>query len=315
MKKVLLTGASGFVGGHLIDYLLSQGDYDIYGTYRSEKPEGESDHLHFLKADFENRSEVDSLFSELQPDWIIHLAAQANVPQSFKDPTQTFHSNIDSQLNMFESLRAKDLLQTKLLVISSAEIYGLVTPSDVPVDEETPFRPANPYAVSKIAQDYLGYQYFVSYNMPVIRVRPFTHIGPRQAPTFVASDFAKQIAEIEKGSKEPVMQVGNLDARRDFTDVRDMVKLYPLLLEKGEVGEAYNAGSGTSHSIQEVLDTLLSFSDKKITVEHDPAKMRPSDVPELKADPSKVEKITGWKPEIPFEQTLKDTLEYWRKVV
>ncbi|MGH7203397.1 MAG: GDP-mannose 4,6-dehydratase, partial [Candidatus Levyibacteriota bacterium] len=184
-----------------------------------------------------------------------------------------------------------------------------------PVDENTPHRPANPYAVSKIAQDYLGFQYNLSYKLPIIRVRPFNHVGPGQAPTFVVSDFAKQIAEIEKGNREPVMRVGNLDAKRDFTDVRDMVRLYSLLIEKGEPGEVYNAGNGVSHSVQEVLDLLQSFSKMKITVQHDPAKMRPSDVPDIMCDRTKVTKATGWKPQISFETTIKDTLDYWRGIV
>lgn len=315
MKKVLITGASGFVGGHLIDHLLNNGEYEIYGTYRSEAPGKTHDQLHFLKADLENKEDVTVLLGKVQPEWIFHLAAQANVPQSIKDPIRTFHSNIDSQLNLFLSLKEQELLETKVLLVSSAEVYGYVRPEDIPVDEQTPHRPANPYAVSKIAQDYLGFQYHLSYKLPIVRVRPFNHVGPGQAPTFVVSDFAKQVAEIEKGTREPVMKVGNLEAKRDFTDVRDMVRLYPLLLERGEVGEVYNAGAGVSHSAREILDLLLDASSTKITVEQDSAKMRPSDIPEIRADITKVTSVIGWKPEIPFEQTIKDTLAYWRQNV
>ncbi len=315
MKKVLITGASGFVGSHLTDHLLATSDYTIYGTYRSESPTGSGDRLKFLKADLQNKSDVDVLLDEVKPDWIFHLAAQSNVPQSIKDPIHTFHANIDSQLNLFLSLKEKEMLQTKVLLVTSAEVYGFIRPEDLPVSENTPHRPANPYAVSKIAQDYLGFQYQLSYKLPIVRVRPFNHVGPRQAPTFVVSDFAKQIAEIEKSKREPIMRVGNLDAKRDFTDVRDMVRLYPMLLEKGEPGEVYNAGSGKSRSAQEILDGLLALSESKITVEQDPAKMRPSDVPDIFADTKKVKDAIGWEAEIPFEKTLKDTLDYWRNIV
>ena len=313
MKRVLITGSSGFVGGHLIDHLLSLGDNDIYGTYRSEKPKGEGDHLHFKQVDLEKKEEVDALLDEVRPDRIYHLAAQSNVDQSIKNPIATFHTNIDSQLNLLTSLKEKDMGETRILLVSSAEVYGFVTSSDLPVDEDTPYKPGNPYAVSKIAQDYIGFQYFLSYKLPLIRVRPFSHVGPRQSPAFVVANFAKQIALIEKGG-EKVIKVGNLEAKRDFTDVRDMVKLYAMLIEKGIPGEVYNAGKGEARSIQEILDTLLSFATVSITVEKDPSRMRPSDLPILVADPRKVKEITGWEPAIPLQDTLKDTLEYWRQV-
>ena len=172
MKRVLITGSSGFVGGHLIDHLLSLGDNDIYGTYRSEKPKGEGDHLHFKQVDLEKKEEVDALLDEVRPDRIYHLAAQSNVDQSIKNPIATFHTNIDSQLNLLTSLKEKDMGETRILLVSSAEVYGFVTSSDLPVDEDTPYKPGNPYAVSKIAQDYIGFQYFLSYKLPLIRVRP-----------------------------------------------------------------------------------------------------------------------------------------------
>lgn len=313
MIKVLITGASGFVGSHLIAHLISLGKYEIYGTYRSKSPE--STEVQFVKVDLQDKEAVKNVISQIKPQHIFHLAAQANVPQSIKDPIGTFHANIDPLVNLLDTLKEERLFETRILVVSSAEVYGYVRPEDIPVDEDTPYRPANPYAVSKIAQDYLGFQYNLSYKLPIVRVRPFNHVGPGQAPDFVMSDFAKQVAEIEKGIKEPVMNVGNLEAKRDFTDVRDMVRLYPVLLEKGQPGDVYNAGFGVSHSAQEILDLLLSFTSAKVNVEKDPGRMRPSDIPEIVADTTKVTKVTGWKPEIPFEQTVKDTLEYYRGIV
>jgi GDP-4-dehydro-6-deoxy-D-mannose reductase len=318
MKKILITGASGFVGGHLAQQLLTQPDVEVIGTYNSEEKLQTSpvkEKIKFSKVNFMDKEQTKNLLADTRPDIIFHLAAAASVGASFKDPYNTFHTNIDSELNLFEGLRALEMQQTRVLITSSAEVYGYVTPQDLPVDEQTPLRPANPYSVSKIAQDYLAFQYHLSYKINVIRVRPFNHIGPRQGLGFVTSDFAKQIAEIEKGTREPVIKVGNLEAKRDFTDVRDMVKSYPLIVEKGIPGEVYNVGAGTSHKIQEILDTFIQAAKVKITVETDPTKLRPSDVPEIVADNTKVSQLTGWKPEIPFEQTLKDILDYWRSVV
>lgn len=318
MKKVLITGASGFVGGYLAEHLLSLGNYEIYGTYHSEKNKEASpvkDAIHFFQVDLQNKETTESLVKEVNPELIFHLAAQANVPESFKDPVGTFHANVDSQLNLFEALRVNQLTNTRVLIVASSEVYGYVKEEDLPVDEETPLRPANPYSVSKIAQDYLGFQYHLSYQMPIIRVRAFNHVGPRQEARYVVSDFAKQVASIEKGIQEPIMKLGNLEARRDITDVRDMVRAYHLLIEKGESGEVYNIGSGQSHAIQEVLDILLSYIAVPVTVEKDPEKFRPSDIPDIVADTTKIKNLTGWQPEISLKHTLKDTLDYWRKMV
>jgi GDP-4-dehydro-6-deoxy-D-mannose reductase len=190
-------------------------------------------------------------------------------------------------------------------------VYGLVKEEDLPINENTPFMPTNPYAVSKITQDYLGVMYHFTHKLNIVRVRPFNHVGPGQAPTFVISAFAKKIVDIEKG-KETVMKIGNLNSKRDFTDVRDMVKAYLLALEKGEVGEVYNLGSGKSYQISEILNKMIGMSNAEIKTEEDLSLMMPSDDPELLCDASKFMNLTGWKTEIPIEKTLQDTLDYWR---
>ena len=215
------------------------------------------------------------------------------------------------QVNIFEAVRRIGL-PCRIQLACSSEEYGMVYPDEVPIKETNPLRPLSPYAVSKVAQDMLGYQYWMSWKIDSVRTRGFNHEGPRRGPVFVASDFAKQIADIEKHRKPPVVHVGNLDALRDFTDVRDMVRAYWLALEKCEPGEVYNICSGKAWKIRDMLDHLLGLSKVKIEVRQDPARLRPSDVPILLGDYSKFAKVTGWEPTIPFEQTLADMLEYWR---
>jgi GDP-4-dehydro-6-deoxy-D-mannose reductase len=255
---------------------------------------------------------VRDVLEEVKPDRIFHLAAQSFVPTSWTAPTESLTTNILGQLNIFEAvkkLHIKPLIQ----VACSSEEYGLVHETELPIRETNPLRPLSPYAVSKVGQDMLGYQYWMSYRMPVVRTRGFNHEGPRRGPVFVCSDFAKQIADIEKGRKEPVIRVGNLEARRDFTDVRDVVRGYWLSLEKGQPGEVYNICSGRAWVIRDMLDHLFSLTTVKVKVEPEPARMRPSDVPVLLGDAAKFRKATGWEPEIPFEQTLRDLLDYWRQ--
>lgn len=318
MKKILITGATGFAGGYLISHLLSLGGYEIYGTYRNEQSLEKfllKDKIKLVKADLSDREQAKKVLLEVRPDAIFHLAAQAAIQESIKNPLETLHNNIDSELFLFEGLRELQMTNTKVMIVLSADVYGYVLPQDLPIDENVPFRPGNPYAVSKIACDYLAYQYWRSYKLPIVRLRPFTQIGPGQKTGFVTSDFAKQIAEIEKNKQEPVMKVGNLEAKRDFTDVRDMVRAYATLLEKGEPGEVYNIGSGKSHKIKEILDFFLSKSKVAIKSETDPDKLRPSDTPDFVADSSKMQKLTGWKTEISFEKSLEDILNYWREQI
>ncbi|HVA96625.1 MAG TPA: GDP-mannose 4,6-dehydratase [Candidatus Acidoferrales bacterium] len=319
MKKVLITGITGFVGNHLASHLLSQKEYEVIGTYRSESGldslGGIKEKIRLTRLDLQDAPAVEKVITSEKPDYIFHLAAQASPAKSFTTPVETMTNNIVSEFSLLETLKKNELTGIRVLIISTGEIYGMVTPTDIPVDEETPLRPASPYAVSKIAQDYLSLQYHLAYKLDIIRLRPFNHIGPGQKEGFVVADFAKQIAEIEKDKKEPVISVGNLDAKRDFTDVRDMVKSYELALQKGKSGDVYNIGSGKSRKIDDILQMLLSFSSKKIDVNVDHSRFRPIDVPEIICDCSKFHYLTGWKSEIPFEKTLQDILDYWRKIV
>ena len=315
-KKILVTGISGFAGNYLARKLLDRGYNKIYGTYLSEKSIGSlfgiSSQLELFQLDLMDSKTVYEVINKIKPDYVYHLAAIASSVQSFKEPNFVITNNINSQINLLEAIR-NTKLNPRIMIVSSAEVYGKVDPKDLPIDEDTPLKPVNPYAVSKLTQDFLGLQYFIAYNIDIIRVRPFNHIGPGQTEQFSTSAFAKKIVEIEKEKKEPVLTVGNLEAKRDFTDVRDMVWAYILLMEKGKSGDVYNIGSGKAYKMSEVLDMMLSFSKVKIKVETDSSLLRPSDNPELVCDNTKIQNLTGWIPEIPLEQTLKDILEYWRE--
>lgn len=318
MKKILITGVSGFVGGHLAEYLLSQKKYTIFGTDHLDEYFQRlafKDKVNFTKLNLLDSQKVNDLINQIKPDYIFHLAA-ASVPfESFVNPAETVNNNVTSQLNIFEGMLKNNLENSRIMIISSAEVYGLIKPTDLPVNEDTKLCPTTPYAVSKITQDFFGLQYYIAHKLQCIRVRPFNHIGPRQSAKFVVADFAKQIAEIEKGNKEPIIYVGNLESKRDFTDVRDMVRAYDLLMNKGLPGEVYNIGYGESHSIREVLDILTGFSKTNIKVKVDPQKLRPSDIPDIVCDYTKMHVLTGWKPIIPLRQTLHDTLDYWRSII
>jgi GDP-4-dehydro-6-deoxy-D-mannose reductase len=313
--RALITGINGFVGGHLAEHLLAHGEWEVWGVAR--QPLLSLPQLHgrvrLLSADLSAAEQACNALDASRPDVIFHLAGQANVHRSFQDPGGTLQTNIFAQLNLFEAIRSL-AISPLVLVASSNEIYGQVRPEDLPVDEGTPLRPVSPYAVSKAAQDLLAYQYYVSHQLRTMRLRPFNHIGPRQEPTFVASAFAAQIARIEAGLQPPVMQVGNLAAERDFTDVRDMVRAYALAALRGEPGCVYNIGSGHAVSIRWLLDTLIGHSISEIAVEVDPARMRPADVPRVVCDQRRFHADTGWEACIPLERTLLDILEHWREV-
>jgi GDP-4-dehydro-6-deoxy-D-mannose reductase len=312
--KALITGISGFVGSHLAEYLLETTDWEIAGTVFG--PYGNiSDlcgQLELYPAELSRLDVMTFVLEQAQPDVIFHLAAQPLVSASHRNPWGTLETNIHIQLNVLEGM-ARVSPDCRLLVVGSGEEYGLVTPKDLPIDEHTPLRPLSAYAVSKVAQDLLGLQYFLTHKLHVVRVRPFNHIGPRQRVGFVAPDFASQIAAAEQGLRPRVIEVGNLDTRRDFSDVRDVVRAYVLLITSGEPGQVYNVGSGESRAVQDVLDILLSKSMVPIEVQVDPSRIRPSDVPEAVADVTRIQERTGWQAAIPFEQSLDDILEYWRE--
>jgi GDP-4-dehydro-6-deoxy-D-mannose reductase len=311
--RVLITGITGFAGSHLADLCLSKKDVDLYGIIRwrsrTENIEHIWDKLKLIECDLRDATSTRDAIEEIRPEYIFHLAAQSFVPTSWNAPTESLVTNIIGQLNVFEAVR-KIKLGCRIQIACSSEEYGMVYPGEVPIRETNPLRPLSPYAVSKVGQDMLAYQYYMSYRTDVVRTRGFNHTGPRRPAIFVCSDFAKQIVDIERGVREPIIRVGNLDARRDFTDVRDIVRGYWMALEKGTGGEVYNLCSGTSYRIGEILDMLLSLAGVRAEVKQDAARL--SDVPHLEGANEKFRTDTGWKPEIPFERTLRDLIEFWR---
>ncbi|SVA72957.1 uncharacterized protein METZ01_LOCUS125811 [marine metagenome] len=315
--KILITGVTGFVGSHLAEYCLSlDQQVEVIGTCRwrsrRENIEHLEDAINLYECDLRDASSVKTLLADIQPERIFHLAAQSYVPSSWNSPGETITTNVIGQLNIFEAMRETNSTAS-IQIAGSSEEYGLVHPEEAPITEENPLRPLSPYAVSKVAQDMLAYQYFQSYGLRVVRTRAFNHTGPRRGDVFVTSNFAKQIAEIEAGQRPPVIHVGDLNPKRDFTDVRDIVRAYWLSLEHCNLGEVYNVASGKAYRIKEVLEILLDNSGQDIEVVEDPERLRPSDVPLLLGDNSRFCKATGWAPEIPFEETAKDLLDYWRE--
>lgn len=314
--RALITGAAGFVGGHMISYLLAETDLELIGTIYRRHPQHAwpKRRVHLEQLDLREEAAVAEILTRWHPDFIVHLAGQSFVPVSWQHPWPTFEQNVLTLLNILNGVRLAQL-KARVLVVGSGEEYGEIRPEDLPIDEETPLHPTSPYAVSKVAEDLLGWQYFRSHGLYTVRVRPFNHIGPGQNEFFVTSSFAKQIAQIEAGQIPPRLKHGNLAAKRDFTDVRDVVRAYWLLLQKGEAGAVYNVGSGHGVSIQEILDFYVDQAHIPITLEKDPTRMRPSDIPAIICDPTHLQQSTRWKPQIPLETTLADILADWRKRV
>lgn len=311
--RILVTGAGGFVGRYLTAHLRDQHpDAQLHGTIYQSADEVVDAHWIGHTLDLRDPDVVHELIGTIRPDRIYHLAGQAFVPRSFEDPWETLEINIRSQLNLITACVAHDI-RPRMLITASAEVYS--TTAAMPITEDTPLQPSSPYSVSKAAQDLLGLQYFLSHDFPIFRVRAFNHLGPGQSDRFVAPAFALQVAQIEQGNQEPVMSVGDLSAQRDFTDVRDIVRAYTLLMEQGQPGEAYNVASGKARSIQSLLDTLLSYTDVPIQIRTDVNRLRPNRVPILEGDITRLYQATGWQPTIPFEQTLLDILQDCRQRV
>ena len=317
--RVLITGITGMAGSHLADYCLGRGDVEVVGTIRWRSPReniaGIADRIRLVDADLRDQAGVRRMLDAIRPDAIFHLAAQSFVPASWQSPADTLTTNVLGQVHLLEAMRDLGMTDVPMQIAGSSEEYGLVHPEETPITEENPLRPLSPYAVSKVTQDMLGWQYHRSFGLRTVRTRAFNHEGPRRGEVFVTSNFAKQIAEIESGRRPPVLEVGNLEARRDWHDVRDTVVAYWKAAFEGEPGDVYNIGRGEALSIQGMLDLLLSMAKVDVEVRPVPERMRPSDVELLLCDPTKFHARTGWEPTIPLDQTLRYTLEYWRERV
>lgn len=314
--KVLITGITGMVGSHLAEHILSNHpSEEIHGLVRWRSPldniQGILTKVTLHLAELRDLNSLVLLLRRIKPGWIFHLAAQSYVSSSFESPADTIHTNVIGTTNLLDAVRVAEI-DPKIHICSSSEVYGQVTKDEIPIRETNPFRPSSPYAVSKVGEDMIGLQYFLSYGIKTIRTRMFTHTGPRRGDVFAESAFAKQIAEIEAGLRSNPMKVGNLDSVRTFADVRDAVRAYWLLLEKCPAGEMYNIGGNRTMTVGEMLEVLKNIARCKIEHEVDPKLLRPSDVTLQIPDTSKFRAATGWKPEIPLEVTLRDLLDYHR---
>lgn len=317
--KALITGINGFVGSHLSDFILNHyDDYEIHGTIRKGSDIYNIEHsinritIHSL--DLNDSKSLESVIQLVKPTKIFHLASQSNVMNSFQNPIETFQTNVIGTLNLLESVR-KSEADPILQIASSSEVYGQVFKNEIPIKETNPFRPINPYGVSKVAVDRLAFQYYNSYGIKTIITRAFSHTGPRRNQIFAESNFAKQIVEIEKGIREPIVRVGNLNSTRTFTDVRDVAEAYWLATEKCDYGEAYNIGSTQLVAVKDILDILVNMSLKKITIKEDKSRLRPTDISNHIPDITKFLEKTNWKTKIPIQKTLQDLLDYWRKMI
>ena len=327
-------------GSHLAEYLLNIEGLEIYGTYRWRSrvdnlddlrkagkvniitggfesmlhERTDTSKLNLIEADITDSFSMKWVIGAVKPERIFHLAAQSYVHASWGAPAETLHTNIIGEVNLLEAVRSAGI-DPIIHIAGSSEEYGLVLPDELPVKETNPLRPLSPYGVSKATQEMIAYQYFMSYGLKSVITRAFNHEGPRRGEVFVTSNLAKQIVEVEKGLKPPILYVGDLSSVRDWSDVRDVIKAYWLVTEMGTPGEVYNIGSGVGREVREMLDMLLGMSNVDIEVEVDHARLRPSDVKVLVCDSTRFRKLTGWKPQIPFDKTLRDLLDYWRERV
>jgi GDP-4-dehydro-6-deoxy-D-mannose reductase len=310
--RALITGIGGFVGRHLCQHLEEQGD-NVCGLGRPPDSKDIAT-VQVFGADLRDRAAIDRIVREAEPEAVYHLAAQSSPAESLSDPWATIGNNLLAQINLFEALLAANL-RPRVLVIGSSDEYGRVDPADVPTHEDVALRPLTPYAVSKVGQDLMGFQYFAQHGLPVVRVRPFNHTGPGHDARFVIPSLARQLAQIEATEREPVLNVGNLNVERDFTDARDMVRAYRLALVAGVPGDVYNLGRGRSARIADTVDELIALCRVPVQTRVDPALLRPTDIPRQEADTRKFTALTGWQPLIPWHTTLSDTLDYWRSRV
>jgi len=311
--RVLITGVAGFVGGHVVELLRAEHpEAEMFGLDSRPGNRARALGIEIVQANLEDSSSVRQALDRVRPERIVHLAAQSSPQRSWEDPAGTLKTNLLGLLHVLEAARALSLAP-RLLVVGSAEEYGLVRPDQTPLREDTPLRPASPYAVSKVAQGFLALQYALSLDLPIVRTRTFHHTGPRRGEQFAESSFARQLAEIEVGRRAPRLEVGNLDAVRDFTDVRDVVRAYWALLDHGVPGEVYNVCSGRGVRLGDLLEELIALSGLKVEVRVDADRLRPHDVPVLVGDPSRLRAATGWEARTPLSRTLRDLLDHWRE--
>jgi GDP-4-dehydro-6-deoxy-D-mannose reductase len=313
-KTVLVTGIDGFAGSHLSDLLLRR-RHTVHGTIRGTRAAARAElapGVRTHQVDLLDRDRVEAIVREIQPQWVFHLAALSSPAASWDDPAATIATNAGLEANLLAAL-VKQKPMPRVVVVGSADEYGRPVGGARRLDEATPLRPLSPYGVSKVTQDLLALQYHLSHGLAAIRIRPFNHAGPRQAPTFAVASFAQQIARIELGKQPPVLKVGNLEARRDFTDVRDIVRAYLLAAEKGKPGEVYNVGSGSATRLRDVVGVLLTMTRAGITLEVDPARTHPVEADVYVCDARRFRRLTGWRPTIALERTLRDTLDDWRR--
>ncbi len=323
--NILITGITGMVGSHLADYLLEKTNWNIHGMCRWRSPQDNVEHLiyrvnsrdrvFFHYGDLCDYISLQNVIENVKPDYVFHLAAQSYPLTSFKSPINTYDINVQGTENLLEVIRKYPNIDPWIHVCSSSEVFGRVSKDQIPIKEDCSFHPASPYAISKIGTDLIGRFHAEAYGQKILVTRMFTHTGPRRGDVFVESSFAKQIAMIESGQLDPVVKVGNLESLRTFADVRDAVRAYHMLLTINPIsGEYYNIGGDYTCKVGEMLDFLLSISKvKKIRVEVEEERMRPIDADLQVPDTSKFRKQTGWRPEISFERTMGDLLDYWRK--
>ena len=311
-RRIFITGATGFAGRHLMSVLTSSGN-SVCGTTYPQPPHPDEKNIRHL--DLRSEREVFEAVKSARPDWVFHLAAVSNVRQSWERKKETMETNVMGTFFLFEAIK-KFAPGARILFISSSDVYGFLPGAEAaaarPFSEDDPFQLVSPYALSKFGGELMAGFYRRSEGLDVVIARPFPHTGPGQSPDFVCSDWARQIIQIERGSQEPVIRVGNSEVLRDFTDVRDAVAAYVLLLEKGKAGEVYNVCSGTGTALRKILGVLLSSATKDVRVEQDPERLRKVDIPHLVGDNRKIRSETGWEPRIPLERTLADILDYWR---